>query len=73
MRQVMEHITECKECGSNELSWFTSLQNNGSAGDGRLKLNEVSCIFVLGCESCSETLQIVPADLVARVMTENMS
>jgi hypothetical protein len=68
----MDHVDTCKECGSKELTWFTSLQNNGSAVDGRLKLNEVGCIFVLGCDECSETLQIVPADLVASVMTENL-
>lgn len=55
----------CRECGSEDLKWFADVQNVGQAQDGRIKLNEVRCIFVLGCEYCSETIRIVSGDEIA--------
>ena len=41
------------------------LANNVVSGvqDGRLRLNEVTIIAVLGCKDCSETLKIIDADV----------
>lgn len=58
-------ITECKECGSDDLFWFANMRNTGQAQDGRLRMHEVTCDFVLGCNECSETLAIVGADELA--------
>jgi len=63
-------ITECKECGSTDLYWFTSMRNTGQAQDGRLRMNEVTCDFVLGCNHCSETLAVVSAENLAEQMTK---
>lgn len=62
-------IAECKECGSADLYWFTSMRNTGCALDGRLSMHEVACDFVLGCNYCSETLAVINADKLAEKMT----
>ena len=61
----MPAITECRECGSEKLSWTPTMRPNSSVQDGRLRLHDVSCVFVLGCLFCSETLAVVPADAIA--------
>ena len=58
----------CKECGGSDLKWFSSTRNVGPATDGRLKMNEVQVIFVLGCEECSETIQIISGDEAAEML-----
>ena len=65
----MKVPAECKECGSADLFWFTSMRNTGGALDGRLRMHEVACDFVLGCSECSETLEVVSADKIAQHMT----
>lgn len=65
----MKTPTECKECGSGDLSWFTAMRNAGQAQDGRLRMHEVACDFVLGCNDCSETLAVISADQIAQHMT----
>lgn len=66
----MKVPAECKECGSSDLFWFTSTRNTGQALDGRLRMHEVACDFVLGCNECSETLAVVSADRIAQHMTD---
>lgn len=52
----------CPECDSNALYWYMSVRNDGSAVDGRLRLNEVSPILIQACEVCSETIQVISDD-----------
>ena len=66
-------VTKCKECGSTDLFWFTSMRNTGQAQDGRLRTHEVACDFVLGCNECSETLALVGGDKVAAYLTEQLN
>lgn len=65
----MKVPAECKECGSSDLFWFTSMHNTGQAQDGRLRMHEVACDFGLGCNDCSETLAVVSSDKIAQHMT----
>ncbi len=65
--------TTCKNCGGDLNSWFMSNRVNLVAVDGRLKYNEISCDFVLGCDECSETLRVVPADEIASQMNAALS
>lgn len=65
--------TTCKNCGGDLNSWFTSNRVNSIAVDGRLKSNEISCDFVLGCDECSETLRVVAADEIASQMNAALS
>lgn len=56
---------KCRHCGSTSLTWLATNQNRSGVQEGRLRTNEVSCIFVLGCDDCSETLRAVSADKIA--------
>lgn len=59
------HVDSCSNCGSKRLSWDTTVIKNTGVQDGRLKLNETSGLFYLGCDECSETLLKVSAEDVA--------
>lgn len=63
-------ITKCKECGSADLSWQTSNVTRTGIQQGRLNTRDVECLFVLGCNHCSETLATVSADKVASLMNQ---
>jgi hypothetical protein len=59
----------CPECGSTDLTWYTQSSVTTGTPDGKLRANEVSTLFILGCGHCSETIKTLTADQVA----ENMS
>jgi len=69
----MKVPAKCKECGSSWLTWDTHIRTRLGCPvqNGRLSTNEVECLFVLGCDDCSETLAIVSADKIAAYMTAN--
>jgi hypothetical protein len=56
---------KCKSCGSTKLSWFPSTRNTSVVQDGRLRMHDVTCDFVLGCDECSDTVTVLNADLIA--------
>lgn len=58
----------CTDCGSASLFWQAGNIVKNGVQDGRLKLNEVQCQFVLGCNYCSETLAVVSADRMADML-----
>jgi len=60
----------CPACDSTLLAWAWVARNGGGAVDGRIKMNEVRCDFVLGCEECSETVRVVPAHEIENYLTE---
>lgn len=61
-------IPACAECGSTDLGWQVHSAVNSGAPDGRLRASEVSSLFVLGCNHCSETIKTLTADDVAERM-----
>src|SRR5450830_1035577 len=56
---------ECRECGSTALSWFAQNTVPNGIQQNRLNTSDVQCVFVLGCDDCSETLKIISADKIA--------
>jgi len=62
----------CTECGSNDLVWHCSLDNRSGIVDGRLRMHDVTPMFYLGCEYCSETLQTISGDQVAEQLTASI-
>ncbi|MEX5881862.1 hypothetical protein AB6G95_19290 [Proteus vulgaris] len=56
---------KCPCCGGQSLTWDNSVRKNTAVQDGRLRLNEITGVFWLGCDECSETLIQVNADDVA--------
>lgn len=69
---MTEHNAKCKSCGSKSLTWQTHnrIHLGCAVQQGRLKTNEVECLFVLGCDDCSETLVVRTADQVARMLND---
>lgn len=60
---------QCKACGSDALFWFSHNKNHSIVQNNRLNTNDVTCLLVLGCSYCSETLMTVSADKLAERMT----
>jgi hypothetical protein len=58
----------CKACGGTDLFWFTANENKSGVTEGRLRTHEITCVFVLGCQTCSETLKTVSADRLVEEM-----
>lgn len=58
-------IVCCPECGSKSLTWDATVVKNTSVQDGRLRSHEVSGLFYLGCDECSETVARATAYEVA--------
>ena len=64
------NVTRCPECGSRSLRWDYTVRARHAVPDGRLRLNEVSGLFYLGCEECSETVTRVGEDDVANLLNQ---
>lgn len=58
----MKRFTHCNDCGSDDLEWFSKTHTNSGVQDGILCLGEVTTIYFLGCNNCSETLQLMNED-----------
>lgn len=58
----MKFKNKCPECGGENLTWDTVNRNKSNVVEGRLRTNEVTVDFFLGCDKCSATLQIVACD-----------
>ncbi|WP_176506403.1 hypothetical protein [Pseudomonas urethralis] len=61
---------KCQECGGTDLSWFTQQTTTSGVQNGRLRLDDVTCLFVFGCNTCSATVTTVNADRIAVFMNE---
>ena len=59
MSRTYAPITQCKECGSSALTWYSSNLNRSDVQQGRLRTGDVECVHFLGCDECSETLAMV--------------
>lgn len=62
---VPDEQTSCPNCGSTDLTWEPHMRNNSGVVDGRLRMHDVSCLFVLGCNHCSETVRVINTDTVS--------
>ena len=51
---------KCPECASDNLKWQTINTITGGANQGRLTTSDVTPVFVLGCDDCSEQIHTVP-------------
>lgn len=60
----------CPVCGEKRLSWSPHPKKLTSVVDGRLTMNDVTAVFYLACDYCSETLVPgVDLDTVAAFLT----
>ncbi|MBA0242746.1 hypothetical protein D7Y16_05495 [Stenotrophomonas maltophilia] len=60
--------TSCRHCDSTDLEWFAHVRAVNDVPHGRLTTHDVGCVFVLGCNECSETLHTVKADSIAALL-----
>lgn len=60
--------TRCRHCESTDLEWFAHVRAVNDVPHGRLTTHDVGCVFVLGCNECSETLHTVKADSIAALL-----
>lgn len=61
-------ITQCRECGSTALTWYSNNLNRSQVQQGRLRTGDVECVHFLGCDDCSETLAMVGADQLGALL-----
>lgn len=66
---IVGKMTKCKECGGDSLFWFDASTNTSGIAEGRLRANDLTCTFVLGCAECSATIRTVRAETIAARMT----
>jgi hypothetical protein len=70
--KTMQKLTQCSACGSKSLKWHCGQKNLSGVQDGLFRMHEVGTEFYLGCEACSETLQVVSGDQVAEHLNNSM-
>lgn len=61
----------CRNCGRTDLRWQVYNVNRSGVVDGRLRSNDISVQFCLGCEGCSETLMTLSANEFMREANTN--
>lgn len=66
--RVPVEASACHECGGDDLEWTCVIRNDSPVQSGRLMTCDVSAIFVLGCNSCSETVRIISGDDFAEML-----
>jgi hypothetical protein len=70
-RRALMARGECPACGEKALSWSPHPKKLTQVVDGRLTMNDVTAVFYLACDYCSETLiPEVDLETVARFLTE---
>lgn len=62
------HGSKCPKCESTDIEWNCAQVTNSGVVDGRLRMHDVSTVFYLGCNNCSETLRTISGDDVAQSM-----
>lgn len=56
-------MTKCPNCESLNLSVsIDKILNIAAPGHGMLSMNDVRPVVVIGCEECSETVEILEVD-----------
>ncbi len=61
---------ECPHCGTDNTEWDYRMICNSEVPEGRLRTNEVSVIFYVGCNECSETITILRPNQIVNLLNE---
>ena len=56
----------CPECSDTDIEWFCRPHTNSGVVDGRLRMHDIRVEFYLGCNYCSETIESISSDEVAK-------
>lgn len=65
--------TQCTHCGGTNLTWDWRAYNKSDVQEGRLRTNDISVQFYLGCDDCSETLQVMSPAKVTALLNEQLT
>ncbi len=68
----IQKLSNCKNCGSDDLSWNYGVKNTGTAIDGRLCLREIKPEAYLGCNKCSETLGVCSVEKAIDIQLKDL-
>ena len=63
-----KQVNVCPECGIDDSEWSCVNEVKSGAVQGCLETKDVQCVFVLGCNYCSHTIQTAKAEVVALAM-----
>lgn len=69
----MKFKNKCQECGGENLTWDQVSRNKSDVVEGRLRTNEVTVDFFLGCDECSATVQVVACDGIMAHLNSQMA
>jgi hypothetical protein len=69
----MKFKNKCPECGGDNLTWDQTSRSTSGVVEGRLRTNEVTVVFFLGCNDCSATVQTVSSDGIAAHLNSQMA
>lgn len=69
----MKFKNKCPECGGENLTWDQTSRNESGVVEGRLRTNDVSVVFFLGCNECSATAQVVSCDGIVAHLNSQMA
>ncbi len=61
----------CPNCSSGDLRWHLGKRGPSDVQDGRLRMHDVSVIAFLGCEECSETIEIIEDHEIEDLLNAN--
>jgi len=64
------NIATCPECGSESLTWAPAVTIHNTVQQGRLTTKDVSGLFYLGCDECSETVAHASAEEIATFLND---
>lgn len=69
----MKFKNKCPKCGGENLTWDQTSRNKSGVVEGRLRTNEVTVVFFLGCNECSATVQVVSCDGIVAHLNNQMA
>lgn len=69
---MIKYPKSCPACGGSSLTWDTNNVTYSGVQNGRLKTNEVTCLFFLGCDECSATVFMINADMVTKALNDEL-
>jgi len=68
MRTEYDYYSLCPNCGSEHIKWHSTVNAIRDVLDGSLRSNELTPVFYLGCDTCSETIATLSGDDVAEIL-----
>lgn len=72
MSILLNSTKYCSECGSFDIIWDMVMENKSGVQEGRLRTQDVSVLYFLGCADCSETLRVVSGQKILELLNKGL-